>query len=439
MKKTILFIALTLLLNTFYSQIAIGEYDVKLQSTATGNGVTDDKTAIQNLVNSAPSGSSIHFPTSTTYSVSGTITVSKILHFYGNNATIYTTNNIPVFTFLSGSEKSKVENFRFWGNSTGTLQCGIYCDGGGIIDINNNTFNSFGGAAIKAKDIENSGELGVNINKNLFQNNAIGIDLKDKAEYAQITNNKFLGNTKSIVSSAGNTLIDGNVMSYGTDAIKITGDGTNSGKGIISNNHVTHNTGNSINIDSVQSGMTVSDNHIIYGTVRIYKCTGVSIIGGLMNSDAYTFTSNTNFRINGVTFPNTLANTLTQTGIAPSMINNYKLNGDNCAYVNAFYSEKNNFTADGTFSVPKGYYIHSIVFENTTANAVTGGIRIGTTNGGTEVVVAQALGANELVEVADANILKTIFSTTTAQTLYIQAVTSWNSANINMYIKLKQL
>ncbi len=158
------------------------------------------------------------------------------------------------------------------------------------------------------------------------------------------------------------------------------------------------------------------------------------------NSCSYTFDNNTNFRISDVNFTNTLANTLTQTGQAPRMQYNYKTaNGDVAAYVNTFYSEKNNYTLDGTFSIPKGYYIESITFENTTANAVTGGIKIGTTSGGTEVIVAQPVGANELVEVNNHDILKSIFSLTASQTLYIQAVTAWNSADVNMYIKLKQL
>jgi hypothetical protein len=86
-----------------------------------------------------------------------------------------------------------------------------------------------------------------------------------------------------------------------------------------------------------------------------------------------------------------------------------------------------------TDAIPAGMRITSIVIFNTTANAVTGGIKIGTTAGGTEVVVAEAVGANALV---DATLVKKIFSTTAFTTLYIDAVTAWNNASLNIYIIL---
>ena len=83
-----------------------------------------------------------------------------------------------------------------------------------------------------------------------------------------------------------------------------------------------------------------------------------------------------------------------------------------------------------TTVIPAGYAISSIYIANSTANAVTGGIKIGTTSGATDVVVAQAVGANVLIPISDDTILKNLFSMSTDQTLYIQAVSSWNSANL---------
>lgn len=100
---------------------------------------------------------------------------------------------------------------------------------------------------------------------------------------------------------------------------------------------------------------------------------------------------------------------------------------------------KNAVTSNTTFVVPAGTAIESIFIVNTTANAVTGGVRIGTTSGAADVVVAQAVGASAVVHIADAALLKRLFSTSAGQTLFLQAVTSWNSASLNIRVTLKRL
>lgn len=94
-------------------------------------------------------------------------------------------------------------------------------------------------------------------------------------------------------------------------------------------------------------------------------------------------------------------------------------------------------TSLSAISVPAGYAITDIMIENTTANAVTGGIKIGTTSGGTDVVAAQAVGANGLVMTG--SILKRVFSTSAPTALYIDAVTSWNSASLNISVSYKKM
>lgn len=87
-------------------------------------------------------------------------------------------------------------------------------------------------------------------------------------------------------------------------------------------------------------------------------------------------------------------------------------------------------TNDGTIVIPKNRYIKAIYMRNSTANAVTGGIKIGTTSGGTDVVAAQAVGANAFLKVADADVL--IKGWSSDQTLFIQDVTAWNSASVTV-------
>jgi hypothetical protein len=93
-------------------------------------------------------------------------------------------------------------------------------------------------------------------------------------------------------------------------------------------------------------------------------------------------------------------------------------------------------TSDTTLAIPYGYAIAGIYIVNTTANAITGGLKIGTTAGATDVVAAQTVGANALVSVPYVDLLKRLFSMSVNQTLYIQAVSSWNSASITISFDL---
>ena len=81
-------------------------------------------------------------------------------------------------------------------------------------------------------------------------------------------------------------------------------------------------------------------------------------------------------------------------------------------------------------NIPPGAYIQQIIIQNLTGNAVTGGVSVGTTANGTDVVAAQAVGANGLVFVTDATLLKRVFSTTVATTLNFAPVTSSNTASL---------
>jgi hypothetical protein len=91
-----------------------------------------------------------------------------------------------------------------------------------------------------------------------------------------------------------------------------------------------------------------------------------------------------------------------------------------------------------TPDIPAGYAIERVYVVNTTANAVTGGISIGTSALGSDVVVALAVPANSFALIPLASVLKNVFSTSASQTLFISAVGSWNSASINVVVKLQR-
>jgi hypothetical protein len=86
-------------------------------------------------------------------------------------------------------------------------------------------------------------------------------------------------------------------------------------------------------------------------------------------------------------------------------------------------------------NLPANTYITEIVFSNAVAAAVTGGISIGTTANGTDVVAATAVGSSALTFTPNASILKQPFSTTAATPLHAAAVTAWNSTNVTITVK----
>lgn len=85
-------------------------------------------------------------------------------------------------------------------------------------------------------------------------------------------------------------------------------------------------------------------------------------------------------------------------------------------------------------TLPASTYISAILIENTTANAITGGIDIGKTTGAADIVSAKACAANCLTSVLDSAILLRNFSTTAAQAIWLTGHTSGNSANLNVTI-----
>lgn len=96
--------------------------------------------------------------------------------------------------------------------------------------------------------------------------------------------------------------------------------------------------------------------------------------------------------------------------------------------------------ADDTITIPAGYGIASAFLRNSTANAMTGdGLRIGTTNGGVDVIAALPVAASALMKIPDAAWVKAAFSKTVATILYLQAIAGWNSASLNISMSLERL
>jgi hypothetical protein len=92
-------------------------------------------------------------------------------------------------------------------------------------------------------------------------------------------------------------------------------------------------------------------------------------------------------------------------------------------------------TANGQIVLPAGVMLRRIYFRNRSGPAVTGGIRIGTTAGGTQIVTAQAIAANAIVSA-----LPTIENyQVAAQTLFVEAVTSWAGAQVDVVVQYEEI
>lgn len=88
--------------------------------------------------------------------------------------------------------------------------------------------------------------------------------------------------------------------------------------------------------------------------------------------------------------------------------------------------------------IPASNCLLGIVVQNTSANAITGGLKIGTTAGGVDVVTSFAVSANSLGMIDSTLILKKVFSKTVDTTLYIDAVTLWNSGILNFTFLMRE-
>lgn len=92
-------------------------------------------------------------------------------------------------------------------------------------------------------------------------------------------------------------------------------------------------------------------------------------------------------------------------------------------------------SANGTVSLPKGVMLDKIYIRNRTANAVTGGIRVGTTAAGVDVLAATAVGASAVLR---NDPLITAYNAAVS-TLYIEAVTAWNSVTVDVIISYTEI
>lgn len=91
--------------------------------------------------------------------------------------------------------------------------------------------------------------------------------------------------------------------------------------------------------------------------------------------------------------------------------------------------------ANYSLGIPRGVAIDGIRIQNTSANAVTGGLNIGTAPGASDIASAVAIPANSDIYVTGGALLKSYpLAALGAQTLFFNAVSAFNSAILNTTI-----
>lgn len=418
---------------------------------AVGDGTTDDSTALQNAINYVGSNSSvgIQLGYNKTYRVGTVLTIVSNVFIKGCGASskIKTTGNVQ-FTDITGSNNTFL-NIAFEGavaGGSGGANFALYVNGNAGLTLyrTNNivdgcTFTNMNTGIYSGLMVGTSSgskhEGAFSISNCIFTGCATGLNFAARGEYNTVVNCKWNSCTTGISCAGGNnTFIGGHVVDCTTGVSILSG--TNNAHGSIVGMKINHNT---TNINCTHTlGFTFSACQIFSGNITLTGTGKTRFIGCHIDAISNTLTiTNSPVQFSDCEFDGVVG-TYTLTGTAPVMISSYSGTAK-MATPKVSYSELNTLTANSTFTVPARMTIESIVYENTTANAVTGGVRIGTTNGGAEVVVAQAIGANAVGQITDANILLRFFSSTVQQILYIQAVTAWNSASVKFYIKLKPL
>jgi hypothetical protein len=143
--------------------------------------------------------------------------------------------------------------------------------------------------------------------------------------------------------------------------------------------------------------------------------------------------------------------------VNPNTGDAYVTNGQGCALI--LYSDVGYFQSQGwtlgtpyiaqsnqgnvqtgglTFVLPAGTIIRDIIWQEVSNVTPTGGIRMGTTSGGSQVVAGFALAASSLVSTPEVSMLERVFPTTTSiltpTTLYVTPVTSWAGSAVDVTV-----
>jgi len=248
-------------LNTLNSK---STYTTPEEYGAIGNGIADDKTAIQNAINS---GKMVLL--NGNYFTSGTITISNKTTIYGNGK-INTTADLPIFDIKSND--IVIDGIRFEGNGRGTatnyvttrpLQIGISLEG--VVDVtvyknirlSNLYFYNLGGAGIKIaanKNVTNGGNVLIsNCSADLCY---IGYYLAERGEYNSFSNIKSYSCEYGMYFLGGNNPVSNPNMERNRTGMYFASGGVNPGHSSIIGGSINHSLDKGIDVNGFNFGQS---------------------------------------------------------------------------------------------------------------------------------------------------------------------------------------
>jgi hypothetical protein len=311
----------------------------------TGDGTTDDSGAFTALITAATAGDTIEFPKGT-YKLSSVVTVSKLLYFKGNSATIYCPNNSIGITISSSTAKgTSFRDLKFLGtgrNSGSTGQHGLYFSTCGAFRVVNCEFKDFGGAGIKFEQTSSFDNLGGLITSCDFYTNNYAIYSSTQGEYCTIVGNNINVNNNGIYQLGGNNVIVGNNLDYNTDAIVIAS-GANNAHGLIANCNINHSVDYALKLWDYADGQSIQNCNIYDGAIYLKNADGSTRFEDcFLNASHYYFenSDNTIFR-----------NCIFDDDYIDGVDNNYNATTSTTSYINCSHLDGRRVIDPDTFMV----------------------------------------------------------------------------------------
>ena len=255
---------------------------------AVGDGVTDDKLAIQAAIN-ANYGSYVKFNDGDYY-ISGSINILQTIELKGNfrSTILRTYGNFPILNVIGGV--FALEGFNFFGSgkadaATKPNQFGIYVNsiyGDGIVDpfkvnIREAEFYNFAGTglALRMLGMDSVGFFkGSAIhNVNAYDCN-IGIHLDRRAEYTTLSVFNTHGCNIGLRISGGNMVVgDGSIVQC-VKGLQIDDGGVNSAHGTLCNVGIKHCSQYSVYAENTQIGFVLGNLNIFDGNIYLKNIKG---------------------------------------------------------------------------------------------------------------------------------------------------------------------
>lgn len=177
-----------------------------------------------------------------------------------------------------------------WHKREDTGKCGIRVEGCWDFEISGVTARNFAGAGV---DIGTSNLThgafthGGTLARVTATGNAVGVRFSRRGEYVTATQLNCYRNAAGCVIRAGNTNIATSNFGSNVDGVVID-DLENGSHGSITGCLVNHNERYALLGRGVQYGMAISNCCFFYGTVRLERCSGVTIAGGLLSCNVET-------------------------------------------------------------------------------------------------------------------------------------------------------